>query len=169
MLSFRALAFAVAAISAATAVPADAACGPGKTPTYADIQSVSYARTGCFGRCPAYEVLFTDYRFCEYVGELYVSKPGTYEDDCSHAILERVITALRLHDFYALNYDSRVLVMDAPHDVVSAMRCGVTTKLDWPAYQERQDIELLLDALDKITTRIPWEKKSDKTEPTWIR
>jgi hypothetical protein len=49
------------------------------------------------------------------------------------------------------------------------MRCGVTTKLDWPVYQPRPDIESLLDALDKITRGIPWKKKSDATEPTWIQ
>lgn len=169
MALFRTIAFAAsAAVMAGTAVPAYAACGPGKIPTYADIQSVSYARTGCGGRCPTYKVFFTDYRDCWYVGELYVSMPGTYEDHCAATILKRAVAALRLHDFYALNYDSRVLVTDVEHVIVSAKRCGVTTTLDWPAYEDRQDIKLLLYALDKITMSMPWKKTSDDTEPTWI-
>jgi hypothetical protein len=49
------------------------------------------------------------------------------------------------------------------------MRCGVTTTLDWPAYEDRRDIEALLDALDIITTGIRWSKRSDDTKPKWIQ
>jgi hypothetical protein len=150
-------------------VPAYAACRPGKTPTYADIQSVSYERTGCRGRCPAYAVLFTGYSDCEYVGELYVSMPGTYANACAGATLNRAVAALRSHGFFALNYNSRIPVTDVPHYIVSAMRCGVTTTLDWPAYEDRRDIEALLDALDIITTGIRWSKRSDDTKPKWIQ
>ncbi len=73
--------------------------------------------------------------------------------------------ALQSHDFYHLNYDSSVLVLDAPHYIVAAERCGVTTKLDWPAYENRRDIKSLLDGLDAVTKGISWHKISDSTEP----
>jgi Domain of unknown function (DUF6438) len=167
--SFKRYAVAAIVILFAVPAPAVAACGPGKTPTYADIQSVSYGRTGCFGRCAAYDVLFDDYEHCYYVGELYVAMPGTYEDACTSAVLKRAVAALRLHDFYGLNYDSRVLVLDVPHFIISVKRCGVTTKLDWPLFEDRNDIESLMDALDKITESIPWRKTSDSTAPDWIQ
>lgn len=165
----RRLVAAIGFLLTISSAPVLAECGPGKTPTYADVQSVSYGRTACFGRCPSYEVLFTYYNDCEYVGELYVAMPGTYESDCSPDVLRRAVAALNVHKFYTLNYDSHVVVTDVSHYFVSVKRCGVTTKLDWPAYNERKDIESLLSALDKITRRIPWQKKSDATVPTWIQ
>jgi hypothetical protein len=72
---------------------------------------------------------------------------------------------LQRHEFYRLNYDSSVLVTDVPHYIVAAERCGVTTKLDWPAFQNRKDIESLFDGLDAVTERIRWHKISNSAEP----
>jgi len=99
--------------------------------------------------------------------------PGTYEDHCSQAVLKRAVAALRLYGFYGMNYDSRIVVTDVPHYVISVERCGVTTKLDWPAALPpdyyRKDIASLMNALGKITKSIPWRKTSDSTEPEWIQ
>ena len=62
-----------------------------------------------------------------------------------------------------------MIITDVPHYVVSVMRCGVTTNLDWPVHGDRKEIESLFDGLDKITKSIPWQKKSDATEPTWTQ
>lgn len=58
-----------------------------------------------------------------------------------------------------------VEVLDAPHYIVAAERCGVTTKLDWPAYENRRDIESLFDGLDAITAGIHWHKISKSAAP----
>lgn len=158
ILSFL-LAFAV------SITPASAACGPGKVPTYSDIEAIWYERTNCFGKCPGYQVAFWKFGECDYVGYKYVSRIGRYEYPCSSDILKRAIEVLRNDDFYSLDYDSSILVMDAPHYIVAAKRCGVTTKLDWPEYENRKDIESLFDSLDAITTRIRWYKVSNSTAP----
>jgi hypothetical protein len=58
-----------------------------------------------------------------------------------------------------------MLVLDAPHYIVAAESCGVTTKLDWPAFQDRRDIQSLFDSLDVITKSIRWHKISSSTAP----
>jgi hypothetical protein len=63
-----------------------------------------------------------------------------------------------------LDYDSSILALDVPHYIVAAERCGVTTKLDWPAFESRRDIESLFDSLDALTQHIHWHKISDSTE-----
>jgi Domain of unknown function (DUF6438) len=142
---------------------ADAACGRG-APVYNDIDAVRFERTNCFGNCPAYQVLLTKDGDCYYVGMRNVKKVGTYKGTCSRGTLMRAIVALRSHDFYTLNYDSAVLVLDAPHYIVSVERCGVTTILDWPAHEPRKDIRALLDDLDQISESIRWQKISDSIQ-----
>jgi hypothetical protein len=145
--------------------PALGACGKGKIPTYTDIQTIWYERSNCFGTCPSYQVLFSKNGDCYYVGYKYVSTVGTYGQTCSPDALKRATTVLLEHHFYRLNYDSSILVTDVPHYIVAAEACGVTSKLDWPAFQDRRDIESLFDSLDVITKRIRWHKISSSTAP----
>lgn len=156
----------IAVLIAASVTPqiSLAACGRGLTPTYRDIEAIRYERTNCFGECPSYEVLFTRDLGCYYVGSKYTSKLGTYKSNCSYTVLKGAIAVLDSHAFYALNYDSSVLVLDAPHYILSVVRCGVTTKLDWPAHDNRQDIESIFARLDAIANRLTWHKVSDSTE-----
>lgn len=151
-----------------TTTPVQAACGKGKTPAYGDIEAIRFERTNCYGKCPSYEVLFarttTDKYECYYVGREYVSKHGTYQADCSSATFQKAVGALEFSDFYQLNYDSSVIVTDVPHYVVGAERCGVTTKLDWPASEKRQDIPSLLDQLDGIANSLRWHRVSNSLE-----
>ena len=101
---------------------------------------------------------------CYYVGYKYVSMLGRYAQACTSGILKRTVGVLQRHDFYHLNYDSSINVLDAPHYIVAAERCGVTTKLDWPAFQNRKDIESMFDSLDAVTKSIRWHKISSSTE-----
>jgi hypothetical protein len=141
-----------------------AACGPGKVATYSDIEAVWYERTNCFGTCPGYQVAFGKDGDCYYVGYKYVSMLGRFAQTCTLGVLKRAVRVLRSHDFYHLNYDSSILVLDAPHYIVAAERCGVTTKLDWPAFQNRKDIKSMFDSLDVITKSVRWHKISNSTE-----
>jgi Domain of unknown function (DUF6438) len=150
---------------AASISPGPAACGPGKVATYSDVQAVWYERTGCFGRCPGYQVVFSKYGDCYYIGFEYVLRLGRYAQTCSSNILKQATQVLQRHEFYRLNYDSSILVTDVPHYIVAAERCGVTTKLDWPAFQDRKDIESLFDGLDAVTEHIRWHKISNSAEP----
>lgn len=165
MLGRLLIALSLALVTVSSHSRALGACGPGKVPAYSDIEAVWYARTGCFGHCPSYQVGFLKNGNCYYVGFKDLSRKGRYEQTCSFDIFKRVRMALQSHDFYHLNYDSSVLVLDAPHYIVAAERCGVTTKLDWPAYENRRDIKSLLDGLDAVTKGISWHKISDSTEP----
>ena len=140
-----------------------AACGFGKTPAWSDIEAVRYVRTNCFGKCPSYEVLFWKHGFY-YAGHEYVDMPGTYEAPYRQSTFNEVVGTLRQHDFFAMNCDSHMLVMDTPHLIVAVVRCGVTTKFDWPSYGRRTDVPALFDSLDAITKTIPWHKTSDKQE-----
>ncbi len=149
---------------AASLSPAQAACGQGKVPTYGDIDAIRYERTNCFGKCPDYQVLFASRNECYYVGTQYVPKHGTYEAVCSPAVVKRAIAVLERQEFYSLNYDSSILVLDAPHYIISVERCGVTTKLDWPWREDRKDIESLFSELDVITDDIRWHKVSNSLE-----
>lgn len=141
----------------ATIASAQAACGKGAVPTYADIDAIRFAHTNCFGKCGSYDVTLSRDGF-HYVGGPYAPRRGTYEANFIPSIYKRAVNALRLHDFFSLNYDSSVLVTDAPHLIVSAQRCGVTTKLDWPQYTRREDIESLFEDLQRITGGIRWHK-----------
>src|SRR5579871_1604481 len=136
---------------AASISPAMAACGPGKVPTYSDVEAIWYTRTNCFGKCPSYQVALWKDGDCYYVGYKYVSRMGRYAQTCTSDVFKRAVTVLEHRGFYHLDYDSSMLVFDAPHYIVAAERCGVTTKLDWPAYENRRDIESLFDSLDTIT------------------
>lgn len=141
---------------------AKSACGQGMVPTYGDIAAIQYERTNCFGSCQNYQVLFSNDRECYYVGIRNVSRRGTYQGGCSKVVFKRLIDVLAGHDFYSINYNSAVLVLDAPHYVISVQRCGVTTKLDWPVHGARKDIESLFDALDVVTNEISWHKISSR-------
>lgn len=156
--------FILISLLTANVSPAVAACGSGKVPNYTDIDAIWYQRTNCFGKCPGYEVAFYSDGDCYYVGYRYVSKLGRYGQTCTSRTFKRAKQILQSHDFYHLNYDSSVLVMDAPHYIVATQRCGVATKLDWPAFENRRDIESLLDGLDTITDNIHWHKISNSTE-----
>jgi|HubBroStandDraft_5_1064220.scaffolds.fasta_scaffold22314_3 hypothetical protein len=140
-----------------------AACGHG-TASYTDINAVRYERGGCFGHCPYYQVLFTRLGKCYYVGMKNVSKLGTYESSCSPRILLRAANVLRSRNFYGTDYDSSALILDTPHYIVSAERCGVTTILNWPAHGTNSRITGLMDDLDAITKRVKWRKISDSSE-----
>jgi hypothetical protein len=87
--------------------------------------------------------------------------PGTYEAVYDLRVFKRLIAVLKLHHFFQLNYESRALVLGAPHLVVALERCGVTTKLDWPWHGDRKDIPGLFDGLDSISKSIDWQKTSD--------
>jgi hypothetical protein len=143
---------------------AHAACGQHKLPSYGDIDAIRYEVTNCFGKCPSYQVLFTKEGDCYYVGMRYVSDIGTYAGACSAAALKRAIAVLKRYDFYKLNYDSAILVLDAPHYIVSAERCGVTTIFDWPAYENRMDIISLLHGLDRVKDEVRWHKISSSLQ-----
>jgi hypothetical protein len=120
-------------------------------------------RTGCFGRCPSYEVLIWPYAALTYVGRGYVSKTGTYEASIGK-MLQRAISVLSNHHFYQLNYDDSRRITDVPHYVVAVVRCGVTTTLDWPDFGDRPDIASLFDAMDGIVNGVKWHKTSDETK-----
>lgn len=149
--------------------PAYASCGLGKHPDYSDIQAVRYARTGCFGKCPDYEVLFSGLGLY-YAGRRYVEMTGTYEaetateDSFRRGVrpqsLALVVRLLERYDFFNLSVVPD-LVTDVPHYIIAVERCDVTTKLNWPAYPGRRDIEELFDGLDAITNRVHWTKTSD--------
>lgn len=141
---------------------ARAACGPGKVPSYEDIRGLRYVRTGCFGKCPNYEVLISGLGLY-YVGRTYVDRPGTYEAPLGDTLL-RARALLQAHHFFALNYDDRTLITDVPHYIVAVVRCGVTTKLDWPEFGDRPDIESLFNAFDALVKNTKWHKTSDSTE-----
>jgi Domain of unknown function (DUF6438) len=146
--------------------PAQSACGKAR-PTYTDIEAVRYERTGCFGKCPTYQVLFSNLG-CYYVGIQYVPKHGTYKSACSTLILKQVSEVLKTRGFYDLNYNSRVLILDTPHYIVSVERCGVTTTLDWPSTEDanldRKDIRALFDELDIVTRQMAWRMVSGSVE-----
>jgi hypothetical protein len=141
---------------------AQAACGPGKVPTYDDISGLRYVRTECFGKCPSYEVLIWELGLY-YVGRTYNDKPGTYEAPLGNTLV-RARALLKAHRFFSLNYDDRPSITDVPHYIVAVVRCGVTTKLDWPAFGARPDIESLFDAFDALVKNVKWHKTSDTTE-----
>jgi hypothetical protein len=144
--------------------PANGACGQGKTPSYLNIDEIRYARTGCFGKCPNYEVLFANSGECYYVGRENVPKHGTYDAACTATTLKDAIAMLERHQFYNLNYDPSIIVTDAPHYIISVERCGVTTTLDWQLHvrEDRNDIKALFDGLDLITDRVRWHKVSNR-------
>jgi hypothetical protein len=143
---------------------ASASCVRG-SPTYSDIDAVRFERTNCFGgKCPTYEVVLTKEEGCYYVGMHNVDKIGTYKGACVGSTMLRTIAALRTHAFYTLHYDSEVLALDVPHYIVSVERCGVTTILDWPAYEGRKDIMGLLDNLDRVADSVRWHKISDSVQ-----
>ena len=114
-----------------------------------------------FGTCPDYEVLFSNHGLY-YVGRAYTSKRGTYEATDTRA-LRRAIAVLQQLEFFKLSVQPS-LIMDAPHFIVAAQRCGVSTKLDWPFFGSRPDIEALFDKLDGITNSLTWRKSSTSVE-----
>jgi hypothetical protein len=138
----------------------NAACGLNQSPTYRDISVVRYGRTACFGKCSSYKVQFQASGECLYVGFKNVKMLGTYTAPCSQDVFERVISILKKNEFYALNFDSSVFVLDVPDYIVSARRCGVTMTLDWPAAGQRNDIIRLLKDLDDITGSLRWKYKA---------
>ena len=139
-----------------------AACGPGKVRTYRDISGVRYVRTGCFGTCPSYEVFIWRLGLY-YVGRLYVQKTGTYEAAVGN-LLVRARELLKAHHFYDLNDSESYDVTDVPNFILAVNRCRVTTKLDWPDYEERPDITSLFDDLDALVQNVKWHKTSDSTD-----
>lgn len=48
--------------------------------------------------------------------------------------------------------------------VVLTPRIGVNTRLDWPEYEDRQDIAALFDQLDAVTERLSWHKVNSGVE-----
>ena len=144
--------------------PAQAACGIGKLPTYS-VEAIRYERTNCFGQCPSYQVLFTSYLGCYYLGFQNVSKHDTFESSCSDQTVRRASLVLMQHDFFNMNCDPSVRVQDAPHYIVSVERCGVTTSLNWPSHGERTDIKSLFNDLDFITKSLKWSKTNASLEP----
>ncbi len=148
---------------------ADASCGIGKHPSYSDIRAIRYARTSCFGKCPDYEVLFSDLGLY-YAGRRWVKMTGTYEAEhptdeqfrrgVLPASFRLAVRLLERYDFFDLSVEP-VLVTDVPHYIIAVERCNVTTKLDMPSYPERRDVEGLFDALDVIKDQVHWTKTSD--------
>lgn len=146
-------------IACAVISPVQAACGEHRLPSYDDINAVRYEHTNCYGgKCPAYEVLFTKEGKCYYSGMANVPKSGDFIGPCTPATLARAVEVLKSHAFFDLNYDSSILATDVPHYIIAVERCGVTTKLDWPTYNDRKDILSLVYQLNDITEEIRWRK-----------
>ncbi|MBV9271506.1 MAG: hypothetical protein JO165_10445 [Candidatus Eremiobacteraeota bacterium] len=140
---------------------ARADCTIGKTMQYSDIEAIRYVRSACYGTCTNYEVLYSrlgNY----YVGRDHVKKLGTYQGIDS-APLKDATALLRQQRFFEFHFEP-IMVTDVPHYIVAVQRCGVTTKLDWPAYSRNPKIERLFDSLDNITNRVDWHKRADGDE-----
>lgn len=119
------------------------------------------------GTCPDYEVLFSNLGLY-YVGRANVRMHGTYEAETpknyapawSPDGLRQAVKVLQQHNFFSLSVVPSI-VTDVPHLIISAERCGVTTKLDLADSGRRPDIEKLFDQLDAITDRVTWGKTSN--------
>lgn len=152
--------------------PAYASCGFGKQPGYSDIWAVRYARTSCFGKCPDYEVLFSNLGLY-YVGRRWVQMTGTYEaetptnDEFTRGAIPKslrlAIGVLERHTFFTLSVKPQ-LVTDVPHLIIAVERCDVTTKLDIPDFGQRRDIAELFKELDAVAEGVHWKKTSDSDD-----
>jgi hypothetical protein len=142
------------------ALPAHASCGLGKTPRYSDIQLIRFERKNCLGGCVNFEVELSLDGF-HYRVNTGTTNEREYSSPFARKIFDRSVTTLKNHAFYLMNYDSSVLAFDTPHLILSAERCGVTTTLDWPLYEHRQDIEGLFNALSTIRDDVDWRKTAN--------
>jgi hypothetical protein len=144
---------------------ARASCAQNKAASYDNVSAVRYGRVNCFGMCRSYEVLFTSSGECYYTGFRNGPREGAFRGACTSGTFFRAVSTLKKHTFYTLGYDSSILVTDAPHYIISVERCGVTTVLDWPAYEKRKDIDSLFDDLDLIVASVRWRKVSNSFAP----
>lgn len=159
----RWLAFGFAfAAGMSSAAPVFAACGTGQVPNYRDIQSVRYEKTTCFGVCPSYAVSFSPARLT-YDGRSNVARMGMYESAEAGKFTD-VVALLSKLDFYAIKVKP-VFVTDVPHFIIEVERCGVATRIDWPALvwpgvSATHDLRTLFNGLDRITNSVVWHKAS---------
>jgi hypothetical protein len=157
----RRLAFVLAFTAVASSgAPAFAACGNGQIPNYRDIAAVRYEKTACYGVCPSYEVSFSRGGL-SYTGRANVARMGDYTSSETGKFSD-VVALLSKFDFYSFKVKP-VFVTDVPHFIVEVQRCGVATKIDWPALvwpgvSGTHDLRDLFKGLDRITNSVAWHK-----------
>src|ERR1700694_3120177 len=73
-----------------------AECGPGRTASYSDVDSIYVERLQAGG--PNFELLVTRRGDVSFVGRRRVPEVGTYDGDDGSALFEKLVTIIEKHD-----------------------------------------------------------------------
>jgi hypothetical protein len=123
-----------------------------------DITAMTMRRTGCFGRCPIYEVqLFYDGR-AKYIGERFTNYLGTYEKNVGAANVQALLRraeSLRV-DTCAETYE--MMVQDLPTINFTFSRPQGTQTIQNANYGARYFVGLAADMDSLVKVDGTWRK-----------
>jgi hypothetical protein len=126
--------------------------GSGTAPGRDD--SVALRRGPCFGNCPVYEVVLRGDGTATYDGGDYAPREGRFEGRVPPEEVAALLAMLEEVDFWHMEPDRQIRVMDLPEIVLTAERRGrrhrVHTNLP------PRELEPIQAAIDSVARKIEW-------------
>ncbi|MCW3071568.1 MAG: hypothetical protein JWO44_1458 [Bacteroidetes bacterium] len=122
---------------------------------------ITYEKTVCFGKCPAFTMSISgETKKALYKGDSNVEKLGNYEKSISENELTKLADAFEKYKFFDMKDEYTSMITDVPSKYITYTIDGKSKKIKdrYNAPAELKEIEKLLDA---IADSGGWEKAKD--------
>ena len=125
------------------------------------ITEVSILHTGCFGTCPAYEVILRRNGTATFIGSNHVSKIGTYQAQLSG--FDRLTRAIEQRGFQQFKSQYTVSLTDMPHTIITVVQGSRRKTVDNYADTGPQRLWEIQTLIDGTVAEAHWKKISSST------
>ncbi len=148
--------------NAATSTPptnsnASAAAGkPGR-----DITAMTMRRSGCYGRCPIYQVhLFSDGR-AKYIGERFTENMGTFEKNIGAAKVQAILRQAQALRVDTCSAEYPMMIADLPGLSYTFTRPQGTQSISNATFGPRYLVSLAADVDSLVRVDKTWRKTAE--------
>lgn len=119
---------------------------------------ITYQRTVCFGKCPAFTLTINgEKKLATYKGEMNVDKIGEYEKKITEQELNTLIEAFEKYHFFELKDAYLTEATDHPSKYTTYKIDGKTKKIE-DRYGAPNDLKAIEKILDDFSNSAGWEK-----------
>lgn len=115
---------------------------------------ISLQRSGCYGTCPAYQIVIRGDGSVSYTGSAYVAVKGSTSTSISRDAIEHILDQIQAADFWQLDERYDYQVTDIASTTLALRIDGrektvVNRWIDWPRHADIPDVEMhrTLDAI----------------------